>query len=159
MPALSPTGSVGGRRKLADMRDRRRALACWKLMLRIIQTIQQTPLLAVPAKAGTPYRSVHNVFRLFAREQTTRDPVYRVDLGLGPAGLGAHGESGPRVYRKIRCRPARLVRGSRDVGSSDATGKADQELETGLENRAHRREKSALDRSLREHIPMRIGRA
>src|SRR6516162_2274349 len=87
-----------------------------------------------PGESRDPFVSVRNVLRLSPREQTVWDPVHRVDLRPCPAGMGAQGESGPRIYRKIRHRSIGLVRASRHIGSSDATGKANQELEATSEN-------------------------
>src|SRR5271165_6206149 len=85
-----------------------------------------------PGASRDPPSSARNVLRLSPREPTIRNPVYRVDLGPCAAGVEAQAESRPRGYRKIRRRSTGLVRASRHIGSSDATGKADQELEARL---------------------------
>jgi hypothetical protein len=54
-----------------------------------------------PGESRDPSLNAHNVLRLSAREQTTRHPVYRIDLGPRPAGVGAQAESDPWIHSKI----------------------------------------------------------
>src|SRR5207248_10076628 len=98
-----------------------------------------------PCASRDPSMSPLNVLCLSPVQQTLWNTVYRDDSRPGEARLGAQGESHPWFHRQVRRRSVDMVRAARLAGSSICQRAADQEMETGVENPAHRSGPSVME--------------
>src|SRR5438067_649565 len=113
-----------------------------------LRALTRPQYIVVRAKAGTHFSTANDVLRLYAGEPAARHFVCRRDVRSRATHLGTQEQSCSGLYIKIRSRPSRLVRGAPRLGIRNPPRKADQGMETGVENSVDRGRQPAVDRSL-----------